>query len=99
MPAVVRKDDDQHIGHDGPDVPFHETYYASGSPNVFTNNDPTVRGNSTDKCLCGDPAVGCSSTVFANNIGVHRVGDATGGHGNWVPNAAKTGSPNVFADS
>jgi len=97
MPAVVRVNDDHHQGHAGYKVPFHLTYYASGSPNVFTNNDATVRIG--DKCECGDPAVAGSDTVFVNNIPVHRLGDATGGHGNWVPNAAATGSPNVFADS
>lgn len=29
---------------------------------------------------------------------VHRKGDATGGHGSWVPNSAKTGSEDVFAN-
>jgi hypothetical protein len=28
---------------------------------------------------------------------VHRKGDATGGHGSWVPNKSNSGSPNVFA--
>jgi hypothetical protein len=35
--------------------------------------------------------------VFVNGIAVHRKGDATGGHGSWVPNQAQTGSDNVFA--
>jgi len=38
-----------------------------------------------------------SSTVRVNSIAIHRVGDATGGHGSWVPNAASTGSSNVFS--
>jgi len=38
-----------------------------------------------------------SSNVFVNGIGVHRKGDATGGHGSWVPNASASGSSNVFA--
>jgi len=97
MPGVVRVGDDQHQGHAGPKVPFHKTSYGSGSPNVFTNNDATVRIG--DTCACGDPAAAGSGTVFVNNIPVHRQGDATGGHGPWVPNAAATGSPNVFADS
>lgn len=97
MPGVVRVGDDQHQGHAGPNVPFHKTSYGRGSPNVFTNNDATVRIG--DTCVCGDPAVAGSGTVFVNNRAVHRRGDATGGHGPWRPNAAATGSPNVFADS
>ena len=42
-------------------------------------------------------AVG-SPNVFANSIAIHRLGDATAGHGSWVPNAAATGSGNVFAN-
>ena len=47
---------------------------------------------------CGDPAAGGSPNVFANNIAVHRIGDATAGHGSWVPNASASGSGNVFAN-
>jgi len=97
MPAVVRVGSDQHQGHAGRRVPFHKTSYAVGSPNVFTNNDATVRIG--DICACGDPAAAGSGTVFVNNKPVHRQGDATGGHGRWRPNAAATGSPNVFANS
>ena len=98
MPAVVRVGKDQHKGHASPTSnPFHKTSYAKGSPNVFTNNARTVRKG--DITSCGDPAVGASSNVFANNIPVHRKGDSTGGHGSWVPNAAATGSPDVFANS
>ena len=46
---------------------------------------------------CGDPATGGSGTVFVNGIGVHRKGDATGGHASFVPNASSSGSSNVFA--
>ena len=38
-----------------------------------------------------------STNVFVNGIAVHRKGDATGGHGSWVPNASASGSPDVFA--
>ena len=74
---------------------FHQTAYASGSANVLTNGASTVRiGDATG---CGDPATGGSSTVKVNNIGVHRKGDATGGHGSWVGNASASGSANVIA--
>jgi uncharacterized Zn-binding protein involved in type VI secretion len=95
MPGVVRVGADQHQGHSA--KPFHKTSYASGSPNVFTNNSATVRVG--DSCACGDPAAAGSPNVFANSIAVHRQGDATGGHGTWVPNSAATGSSNVLANS
>lgn len=96
MTGVVRTNADAHQGHAGPKVPFHKTSYASGSGNVFANNEAVVRKG--DSLACGDSAVGASSNVFANNKPVHRQGDATSGHGRWVPNAAATGSTNVFAN-
>ena len=65
------------------------------SENVFTNSAKTVRVGDTTSC--GDPATAGSATVFANGIAVHRKGDATGGHGSWVPNASASGSANSFA--
>ena len=97
MPGVVRVGQDVHFGHASPTpIPFHQTSYASGSPNVFTNDSSTVRLG--DVTACGDPAVGASPNVFANSIAVHRLGDATAGHGSWVPNAAATASGNVIAN-
>ena len=97
MPGVVRVGQDVHIGHASPSPnPFHQTSYATGSPDVFTNDSATVRIG--DVTSCGDPAVGASPNVFANNIAVHRLGDATAGHGSWVPNAAATASSNVIAN-
>jgi uncharacterized Zn-binding protein involved in type VI secretion len=96
MPGIVRTNADSHNGHSGNRVPFHKTYYAAGSPNVFVNNESAIRKG--DTTACGDGATGASPTVFINNRAVHRAGDATTGHGNWVPNAAATGSPNVFAN-
>ena len=96
MPEVTRVGTDTHVGHASPTPnPFHQTAYASGSPDVFTNGAKTVRiGDSTS---CGDPATGGSATVKVNGIGVHRKGDATGGHGSFVPNSSASGSANVFA--
>ena len=96
MPAVTRVDTDNHIGHASPTPnPFHQTAYAEGSDNVFTNGKKTVRIG--DKTHCGDPATEGSSTVKVNGIGVHRKGDATGGHPSWVANASSSGSANVIA--
>lgn len=96
MPAVVRTNIDAHQGHASPSPnPFHQTSYAVGSPNVFTNNEATVRVG--DTTICGDPASEGSPTVFVNGIPVHRKADATKGHGSWIPNAAASGSPDVFA--
>ena len=94
--AVTRVELDKHIGHASPTPnPFHSTPYVEGSPDVFTNSKKTVRIG--DKTSCTDPATGGSSTVFVNGLGVHRKGDATGGHESWVPNASSSGSDNVFA--
>ena len=97
MPEVVRIELDAHEGHESPSPgPFHQTSYNEGSPDVFTNEKATVRIG--DTTVCGDPADAGSDTVFVNSIPVHRKGDATGGHGSWVPNAAATGSNNVWAN-
>jgi uncharacterized Zn-binding protein involved in type VI secretion len=101
MPAVVREGD-THIGHPSPCDPFHKTaYVAAGNTTVYVNGKlAIVKGDTTG---CGDPAVGASGTVFFSGIAVHRLGDATGGHGtdscgeDWFPNAAGTASGNVFA--
>ena len=96
MPEVTRVGLDSHVGHARPTPnPFHQTAYASGSDDVFTNGAKTVRIGDTTSC--GDPATGGSTTVFVNGIGVHRKGDATGGHGSWVPNSSASGSSDVFA--
>ena len=97
MPRVTRVNKDRHIGHPSPTPnPFHRTAYATGSLNVFTNDEWTTRIG--DKTYCGDPASAGSPNVYVNNIKVHRLTDGTGGHGTWVPNASSSGSPNVFAN-
>ena len=96
MPEVTRTTVDKHVGHASPTPnPFHQTAYAQGSPNVFTNSENTVRIG--DQTSCGDPATAGSATVFVNSIKVHRKDDATGGHGSWVANKSNSGSSNVFA--
>tara|TARA_R110002153_G_scaffold38615_5_gene111984 strand:+ start:2375 stop:2671 length:297 start_codon:yes stop_codon:yes gene_type:complete len=96
MPGVTRLGDG-HIGHASPTAnPFHKTSYAGGSSNVFVNGKNVIRANQ-DSTGCGDPATAGSSTVFVNGKPVHRIGDATGGHGSWVPNASAQGSSNVIA--
>ncbi len=97
VPGVVRKDVDRHIGHaSGTPNPFHQTNYVEGSGNVFINGNGAVRiGDSTS---CGDSAIGSSPNVYANGIKIHRLNDATTGHGTWVPNAAQTSSGNVIAN-
>ena len=97
MPAVTRVGLDSHVGHASPTPhPFPQTAYATGSSNDFTNGAKTVRvGDTTSFC---DPATAGSPDVFVNKIKVHRLGDATGGHGSFVPNASASGSGNVFAN-
>jgi uncharacterized Zn-binding protein involved in type VI secretion len=94
MPGMVRTNADAHTGHRG--KPFHKTFYASGSPNVFVNNQSVVRKG--DSLACGDRANSASPNVFANGIAIHRQADSTTGHGSWAPCNAETGSPNVLAN-
>ena len=97
MPAVTRVELDKHKGHASPTPnPFHQTPYAVGSSNVFTNSAKTVRVGETTSC--GDSAAAGSSDVFVNKIKVHRLGDATAGHGSFVANSSASGSGNVFAN-
>lgn len=96
MPEVTRVDVDRHIGHASRTPnPFHRTAYSTGSPDVITNGQKTVRIG--DVTYCGDPATGGSSSVIVNGKRVHRKGDGTGGHGSWVPNASSEGSADVIA--
>lgn len=98
MPGIVRNGD-PHVGHASPTPnPFHQTTYVGGSGDVFVNGKNAIRGESTDSTGCGDPAVGKSPNVYVNGIGVHRLGDSTGGHGSWVPNASAGASTDVFAN-
>ena len=96
MPEITRVGLDSHVGHASPTPnPFHQTAYATGSPDVYVNGAKVVRIG--DITSCSDPASAGSSTVFANGIGVHRKGDATGGHASWVPNQSASGSADTFA--
>lgn len=98
MPGVVRKGVDKHIGHASPtDNPFHQTPYSNAAQSkVFAEgNLVVVAGGSTG---CGDGVSGKSSLVFAQGKGVHRIGDATTGHGSWKPNKAASGSSKVIAN-
>lgn len=94
MPAVTRIGD--------ADVPHCSGMVrAVGSPNVFCNNIPISRQSdvNTVHLVPGSPcpshnapiAVG-SGTVFINNLGCGRVGDAVSGC-----TSVAAGSPNVFA--
>lgn len=101
MPQIAKKSIsrvslDSHVGHASRTPnPFHKTKYVEGSPNVFVNGQKVVRIG--DKTACGDEAIEGSSTVKANGIPVHRLLDATKGHGSWVPNSSASGSDNTFA--
>ena len=66
MAAVTRVGVDKHIGHESPTPnPFHQNLYATGSTDVITNDQNTVRIGDTTSC--GDPAVGGSSNVYIND--------------------------------
>lgn len=98
MPAVVRKTIDTHSGHArlDPPAPFHRTQFVEGSNDVKANGFGIVRVG--DITACGDPAKSGSPRVFVNGKAAHRIGDATAGHDNFLPNFGATGSHNVFLD-
>jgi uncharacterized Zn-binding protein involved in type VI secretion len=94
MPAVTRVGD--------ADVPHcSEMVRAQGSGNVFVNNIPASRQSDVNTIhkLPGSPCpshnagitIG-STTVFINNLGCGRVGDAISDC-----TSVAEGSPNVFA--
>jgi len=89
---------DFHAGHIC--VPILSTYHAtpfiSGSPNVFTNGQPTVRFG--DKTACTDTAVPLQGSVFVNGKPIATKGSPTSGHlPCFHPTVIAHGSPNVFA--
>lgn len=92
MPFLTRTGLDSHIGHaSATPNPFHKTIYVN--PNqIHVQADggmAVVVGGAT---ACGDIAVSGSTKVTIEGKPVHRVGDATSGHGSWVPNASSSGS-------
>lgn len=97
MPEVVRANVDKHVGHASPTPNgFHKTAYKSGgNTKVYVEGQLGIVDG--DKTGCGDPVASFSGKVFFMGKGVHRKGDATGGHGSWVPNSAASGSSKVKA--
>jgi len=98
MPGVVRQNVDSHKGHaSGSPSPFHKTNYTSPAQGkVYAEGNLVIV--SGGKTACGDPTAAVSSKVLGpGSKGVHRKGDATGGHGSWGGNAAATGSSKVIA--
>jgi len=101
MGKPITRKGDKTTGH-GPYKPRAST---SGSGNVFVNGIAVVRNEIDtwaphvgDKAYNGDPHPGethntssASGTVFANNKGIARIGDAVEG------DTIAAGSTNVFA--
>lgn len=104
MPGLGRLGDLSHVAMDNhgcPACPHVCTGPAIvASPNVNVNNIPALRiGDKGVHAACCGPnqwtAQGGSSSVFINNMGVHRQGDVDvhcGGIGRLI-----MGSPNVNA--
>jgi len=101
MPLVTT-DAHSHVGHacNGPPPghpkPFHQTKYVASQSKVTCGGRPViVNGDST---ACGDPVAAVSSKVTIGGKGVHRLGDATGGHAcHFIPNSSGGGHPKVNA--
>lgn len=77
-------------------IPF-VTVFVTGSPNVLTNGVPSTIIGTIGISSCGHPTVAIlgSGTVFANTLGVHRLGDIGSIAGGVYVDII--GSPNVFA--
>ena len=86
----------RHVGHasDTPN-PFHRHYYKASQTAVKVEGNNVIRQG--DEAGCGDPVAGYSSKVFVGGKGVHRKGDATGGHPSWPANSSSEGSSKVNA--
>lgn len=110
MPGVSRLNDSiagttagEHSGHISAHPPSPITGRISGgcSPNVFVNGSAvaTVGSITTEEDSCCGSSTGTvasgSSTVFANNKGVARIGDALNAH-NGTANITG-GSSNVIS--
>lgn len=93
---AITRDGDKHIGHASPTPnPFHQTAYVPSVEKTYSDGKKIiVLGDSTS---CGDPVSGTASKCYAEGSLIHRKGDATGGHGSWVPNASNEGSPKCYA--
>jgi uncharacterized Zn-binding protein involved in type VI secretion len=97
--ALVTTSEHKHVGHASKTPnPFHQTKYVASQSAVTCGGFPVITAG--DATACGDPVVGVSSKVTVGGKGVHRLGDATGGHGatlSWVANASAGGHPQVDA--
>ena len=100
MPGLVRRNQDQHVGHASPTPNGHHQtpYKVAGQTKVSVEGDWAVLGDSYGSTACGDNAWGCSSLVTIQGTGVHRIGDSTTGHPSWPANSAATGSEKVTAN-
>jgi len=96
MPGIVRQGD-VHAGHASPTPnPYHQSSYNPAQSKVYAEGKLMITSGAATGC--GDPVAGVSGRVFADGRAVHRLGDATGGHGSWVPNSAASASGRVYAD-
>lgn len=93
MPAVIRLGDPISCGDT----------MAQGSGNVFANGLPISRQGidvTAGHCYYPVPVIVASTTVFANNAGVDRVGDPIAVHccgPTCHAGACSVGSPDVLA--
>jgi uncharacterized Zn-binding protein involved in type VI secretion len=88
----------RHIGHASKTPnPEHRTKYKASQTKVTAEGTDKYVIRAGDATACGDPVVGVSSKVFVGGKGVHRKGDATGGHTTWPANASSEGSSKVDA--
>lgn len=79
--------------HTSPDQTF---YVAGAGSKVLVNGFPAIV--QLDTAACGDIAIGCSTSVFINGKGVHRITDELDSHvGTYSPSVCDSAASNVFA--
>ena len=71
MPEITRVGLDSHVGHASPTPnPFHQTAYATGSPDVYVNGAKVVRiGDTTSSAAASSFA----NTSFISGLAPHRL--------------------------
>jgi uncharacterized Zn-binding protein involved in type VI secretion len=99
MAGIARANTDWASTHMNSDVhlePVMTLYLPGNGATVLINGQAAI--TQFDSVLCGELAIGCSSTVFINGRGVHRLGDMLDSHvGTYSPSVCASASSNVFA--
>lgn len=85
-----------HVQSDVHTEPGDTMYMPGANMTVFVNGQPAVV--QMDSVMCGELAIGCSTTVFIGGKGVHRLQDLCDSHAfTYSPSVCAVASTNVIA--